>query len=129
VKVVLFNAGLVGLGGFVGALGRYVLSGVVHRLFSFGTFPSGTLAVNFMGCFAIGLFAGLAESRQAIGPEFRFFALIGVLGGFTTFSTFGYETFLMIRDSEYLRAATNVGASVVIGLALVWLGYAITAGR
>jgi len=58
--------------------------------------------VNFMGCFAIGVVTGLAESRQLFGPELRTFALIGILGGFTTFSTFGSETFAMIRGEEYL---------------------------
>ena len=81
---------MVGSGGFIGALARYGLSGLVHRQVPFATFPYGTVAVNLMGCCAIGVIAGLAESRQLFGPEFRTFALIGLLGGFTTFSTFGY---------------------------------------
>ena len=82
-----------------------------------------------LGCLGIGAIAGLVESRQLFGPEFRTFALIGVLGAFTTFSTFGYETLAMIRDDEYLRAAANVGLHVILGLALVWLGYALTTPR
>lgn len=78
-----------------------------------------------MGCFAIGVVSGLAESRQLFGPELRTFALIGILGGFTTFSTFGSETFAMIRGEEYLGAAANVGVHVIVSLALVWLGYTI----
>ncbi len=91
---------MVGSGGFIGALARYALSGLVHRQVPFATFPYGTMAVNLMGCCAIGMIAGLAESRQLFGPEFRTFALIGVLGGFTTFSTFGYVSFAMLRDAE-----------------------------
>ena len=82
-----------------------------------------------LGRLLIGLIAGLAESRQLFGPEIRLFALIGVLGGFTTFSTFAYETFAMIRDDEYLRATANAGVHVILGLALVWLGYALTTSR
>ena len=128
-KAALLNAMAVGSGGFLGALSRYGLSGLVHRQMPLTTFPYGTLAVNLLGCLLIGLIAGLGESRQLFGPEVRSFALIGLLGGFTTFSTFGYETFAMIRDSEYVRAAANVGVHVGLGLALVWFGYALTTSR
>lgn len=128
-KSALIQAAAVGSGGFLGALARYGLSGWVYRQVPQTTFPHGTLVVNLVGCLAIGILAGLAESRQLFGPEIRTFALIGVLGGFTTFSTFGYETFALIRDDEYLRAAANVGAHVILGLALVWLGFAITTSR
>lgn len=128
-KAALINAAVVGSGGFIGALARYGLSGLVHRQVPFATFPYGTLVVNLMGCFAIGVVAGLAEARQLFGPEFRTFALIGILGGFTTFSTFGYETFGMLRDAEYLQGAANVGVHVMLGLALVWLGYAMSTLR
>ncbi len=128
-KAALVNAVVVGSGGFLGALARYGLSGLVHRHAPLTTFPYGTLVVNLLGCLVIGVIAGLVESRQLFGPEFRMFALIGILGGFTTFSTFGYETFGMIREDEYLRAATNVGLHVILGLALVWLGYAVTTSR
>ena len=128
-KATLINAVMVGSGGFIGALARYGLSGLVHRQVPFATFPYGTMAVNLVGCCAIGVVIGLVESRQLFGPEFRTFALIGILGGFTTFSTFGYETFAMIRDAEYLRAAANVGGQVILGLALVWLGYTLATVR
>ena len=128
-KTALINAVAVGSGGFIGALARYGLSGLVHRQVPLTTFPYGTLVVNLLGCLVIGVAAGLAESRQLFGPEFRTFALIGVLGGFTTYSTFSYETFAMIRDDEYLRAAANVGVHVILGLALVWVGYAMTTSR
>jgi len=119
------HAAVIGAGGLIGALARYGLSGLVHRLMPATTFPYGTLVVNLTGCLLIGLVAGLAEARQVFGSEFRTFALIGVLGAFTTFSTFGYETFAMIRDHQYLPAAVNVGTHVAVGLALVWLGYAL----
>jgi len=128
-KATLINATLVGSGGFLGALARYGISGLVHRQVPLTTFPHGTLVVNLIGCFAIGALAGFTESRQFFGPEYRTFAFIGLLGGFTTFSTFGYESFAMIRDAEYFRALSNVGLHVIAGLALVWLGYAITTWR
>lgn len=128
-KAAFINAMVVGSGGFLGALARYGLGGLVHRRLPLGTFPFGTLAVNLLGCFGIGVIAGLVESRMVFGPDFRRFALIGILGGFTTFSTFGYETFAMIRDGQYIRAAANAGSHVVLGLVLVWLGYAATTSR
>ena len=114
-KLALINAAMVGSGGFLGALARYGLGGLVQRQVPGTTFPYGTLVVNLLGCLLIGLFAGLAESRQLLTPELRLFGLVGVLGGFTTFSTFGHETFTMVRDGLYLSAATNVGLQVVLG--------------
>jgi fluoride exporter len=125
-KVALIQAGFVGLGGFLGALGRYGLSGWVQRQFPLAGFPYGTLAVNLLGCLLIGMMASLMESRGLFSPEFRLFALIGVLGGFTTFSTLGYETFAMLRDAEYFRATANVTLHVAAGLTLVWVGYVAT---
>jgi len=128
-KTALMNALIVGSGGFLGALARYGLSGLVQRHMPLTTFPYGTLAVNLLGCLLIGAIVGLAESRQLFGPELRTFVLIGILGAFTTFSTFGFETFSMLRDHGYLRAVANVGVHVVLGLALVWLGHALTTSR
>ena len=83
---------LVGFGGFVGAVLRYGISGWVQRWTGSVNFPYGTLAVNLLGCLVIGLLAGLAEDRGLFTPEARLFLFIGVLGAFTTFSTFGIET-------------------------------------
>jgi len=116
---------LVGAGGFLGSILRYAASGLVHRQLPFATFPFGTLVVNVLGCLLIGVFTGLAESRQLFGPQLRMFVLVGVLGGFTTFSTFGYEVFALARDGEHLRAVANALAHLGAGLASVWLGHAL----
>jgi len=126
VKVALIHASVVGVGGFLGALARHGLGGLVHRIPGTSGFPYGTLVVNLFGCLLIGVLAGLMEGRQMFAPEFRLFALVGILGGFTTFSTFGYESFMLLRDAEYLRVVGNVGLHVIGGLLLVWLGYAVT---
>ena len=128
-KPVLAHAILVGAGGFVGTLLRYGVGGLVQRQLPLATFPYGTLAVNLLGCLLIGALAGLIDYRQVFSPEARAFALIGLLGGFTTYSTFGYETFAMLRDAEHLRAAANVSLHVILGLGCVWLGYALTGAR
>lgn len=113
---------LIGIGGAVGATGRYLLQGVVYQ-FSGESFPYGTLAVNVLGCFLIGLVMELTEGRFWIDAQLRLFITVGIIGGFTTFSTFGYETFALLRDGEFLRATVNVIGSVIAGLAAVWLGF------
>jgi CrcB protein len=124
-KVALVNAALVGAGGFIGAIFRYGLSGVVQRSASLAAFPYGTLVVNMLGCLLIGITVGAIDSRQLVHPELRSFVLVGLLGGFTTYSTFGLETFALLRDADFLRAAGNVLIHVVLGLALVWIGYSL----
>jgi CrcB protein len=118
----MLNILIVGIGGFIGSVFRYLLGGWVHQLSSNAWFPLGTLTVNLLGCFLIGFFGGLSESRQALNPEVRLFLLIGVLGGFTTFSSFGYETFTLARDKEFLAAALNACLQLSFGLGGVWLG-------
>lgn len=120
------NILLVGLGGSLGAIARYALGGWVHKVLDSPWFPYGTLVVNVVGCFLIGFLAGLAETRQVFGAEVRLFLFIGLLGGFTTFSTFGYETFSLARDGQFVAAGLNACLQVVSGLAAVWLGHAIT---
>jgi CrcB protein len=120
---------LVGAGGFLGSILRYSLSGLVYRMVPGAAFPYGTLAVNIVGCLAIGSLAGIAESRGVIGPELRLFLFIGVLGGFTTFSTFGYETFELARDGEMIGVLANVLLHVIAGLGAAWLGHALTTGQ
>jgi CrcB protein len=86
--------------------------------------PFGTLAVNVIGCLLIGLLGGLAETREIMHPNARMFVMVGILGGFTTFSTFGYETFALGRDGQSLMALANIGMQIVFGLVAVWAGYA-----
>jgi CrcB protein len=119
------NLLLVGVGGFIGSIGRYVLAGAIHQVLHSATFPYGTMVVNILGCFVIGCLNGLAETRQMLSPELRLFLLIGVLGGFTTFSTFGYETMALLRDSQIGAALANVLVQVTVGLLCVWLGYSL----
>lgn len=113
---------LVGVGSLFGGVFRYGLSIWVHRLLDNPWFPYGTLAVNALGCLAIGFLSGLAEARAAFTPEARLFLFVGVLGGFTTFSSFALETFSLARDTQSLAALVNIGLQLVLGLLAVWLG-------
>lgn len=124
-KAILINAALVGTGGFLGAIFRFSLSGFVQRSAGVAAFPYGTLVVNLVGCLLIGLTVGMMDARQLVHPEFRSFVLVGLLGGFTTYSTFGLETFSLLRDADYLRAFTSIAMHLVAGLLLVWIGYAL----
>lgn len=119
------NLLLVGVGGFIGSIGRYVLAGAIHQVLHSAAFPYGTMVVNIVGCFVIGFLNGLAETRQMLSPELRLFLLIGLLGGFTTFSTFGYETMALLRASQIGAALANVLVQVTVGLLCVWLGYSL----
>jgi len=114
----------VGLGGFVGAVARYVVSGWVHRFAGVG-FPWGTLTVNLAGCLALGALMGLVEARVAIAPAWRVFLGLGVLGSFTTFSSFGYETVELIRGGESGLALANAAGSLVLGALAVIAGAAL----
>lgn len=109
-------------GGAFGSLLRYLLQGWGQALTN-GTFPLGTLLVNVLGCFAIGFLNFAFTGPWPIRAEYRIGLLVGVLGGFTTFSAFGWETFSMVNDGEGLRATMNLLLSVALGLAAVWVGY------
>jgi fluoride exporter len=112
----------VGAGGFIGSVLRYWVSGVIQQSANNPSFPFGTLAVNLIGCLVIGFLAQLAEMRGVFTPEARAFVFVGILGGFTTFSTFGNETMNFLRDGEGFSAFLNVGGHIFIGLAAIWLG-------
>jgi CrcB protein len=114
---------LIGTGGFIGSIFRYLISGSVQAASQSIAFPYGTLAVNVIGCFLIGFLSELAESRSLFSPETRAFLIVGILGGFTTFSAFGNETLNLLRDGERALAAINVIAQILLGLGAVWLGY------
>jgi CrcB protein len=118
------NVVLVFVGGGIGAAARYLVSGLVHRLAG-PAFPYGTLAVNIFGCFAIGFLASMVEERFLINSSARTFLGIGVLGGFTTFSTFSFETLQLVRDANFLPALLNISLSVVGGLSAAWAGMAL----
>ncbi len=117
----MFRNILVIIGGGIGALFRYQLSGWIYKLLG-AEFPYGTLAVNLIGCFVIGLFLTIAEDRFLISPSFRIFFAVGVLGGFTTFSTFSFETVELLKGGAVAMGLLNAIVSVVFGLAAAWVG-------
>jgi CrcB protein len=112
----------VGFGGFCGSVLRYFLSGLVHEWTGRDDFPVGTIAVNVLGCFVMGVVSFIVEVRGAFSPEVRAFIIVGILGGFTTFSAFGNETLNLCREGESFLALVNVLAQVLLGLGAVWLG-------
>ena len=114
----------IGLAGFAGTLMRYWLSEWTARRFG-ETFPTGTLVVNVIGCFLAGLFFSLMFDRYLVSPTVRTVILIGLLGGFTTFSSFGLQTFTLLRDGEMGLALFNIAISNVGGLLMVWVGYSL----
>ena len=120
------NILLVGFGGFIGSVLRYLASGYVQQSTKSIDFPFGTLAVNVIGCFIIGFLAQLAEDRGVFTSQSRLFVFTGFLGGFTTFSSFGNETLNLARDSQMMNAFANVGANVIVGLFAVWLGRTVS---
>jgi CrcB protein len=113
---------LIGIAGLVGTLLRYWVSGVVAQKYG-ERFPWGTMAVNLVGCFLAGAVFYLAEERSLLSPTLRTIIMVGLLGGFTTFSSYGLQTFTLLRDGEFGLATINVAVSNVLGLLLVWAGY------
>jgi CrcB protein len=113
---------LVGLGGFVGSILRYWLSGLAQNAAAGSVFPIGTLVVNVIGCVAIGALSELAEARGFMSPETRALLIVGLLGGFTTFSAFANETMNALRDGALAVALTNIVLSLAACLAAVWGG-------
>jgi fluoride exporter len=114
---------LIGLGGAIGSVSRYVVSGLDYK-YSFGVFPISTLVINLARALAIGFLWGLFEV-VAVSSHIRMFIFIGILGGFTTFSTFALENFNLLRDGERMIALVNMLLSNVFGVLLVYVGYAI----
>lgn len=119
------NIALVGIGGGLGAILRYIVSGLVQPIGSTTSFPLGTLVVNVSGCFLIGFLSQLVEHRGLFAPETRNFVFVGVLGGFTTFSAFGNETINLMRQSETTLAGVNVLLQFGLCLSAVWIGRAV----
>ncbi len=117
-----FKLLFIGLGGAIGTMLRYGISGLIYRA-SDSVFPWGTLGVNLIGSFIAG-FLWEGFERAAVSPNIRIFTFIGILGGFTTFSSYNLENFNLLRDGEIRLALSNVLISNLLGIALVFIGYA-----
>ena len=113
-------------GGAIGTLARYGVSGFSHRVFS-SIFPWGTLMVNLIGSFVIGLLWGISEQTN-FSPNIRAFIFIGILGGFTTFSSYSLETLNLFRDGEVKMGIINILANNILGLVLVFAGFILSKG-
>lgn len=113
---------VIGVGGAIGAVMRYLLSGYVQHLTKSIGFPYGTLFVNVFGCFIIGMLFYLSSAHAVFSSQSRSLIFIGILGSFTTFSTFGNETMNLFKESENLLASANIVAHIALGLGAVWLG-------
>lgn len=120
---------LVALGGAMGSVARFKLSGwILHHTIDW-RFPAGTFAVNVLGCLVAGVLAGFAEKHDWFAPDTRILLFTGILGGFTTFSAFGLETMFLLKRGEFLVAAANVAVSVAAGLVALWLGLGVASLR
>ena len=114
---------IVGLGGFIGSIVRYRLGGMILHYSASWRFPLSTFSINVIGCLAIGALAALVEHRDWFSPEARLFLFTGLLGGFTTFSAFGYEGIFLLRRGEVVLALAYAALSVICGFAAVWLSF------
>lgn len=116
---------IVFLGAGIGGVLRFLMSPAIQRSFNGWEFPIGTFSVNMIGCLVIGFLGQLAESKGLLQGDTRLFLFVGVLGGYTTFSSFGYESFQLMRDGEFLYAAANAVLQVLLGLVCVWIGWVL----
>jgi fluoride exporter len=116
----------IGIGSALGGIGRYWCSGVAARLIG-ETFPWGTLIVNVVGSFVIGFFGALCgpDGRMFVGTTARQFVMVGICGGYTTFSSFSLQTLALMNDGEWLQAGANIALSVVLCLLAVWAGQSV----
>ncbi|NPA92159.1 MAG: fluoride efflux transporter CrcB [Chloroflexi bacterium] len=117
----------IGVGGFLGAIMRYLVSGWVQDWSRSVSFPYGTVAVNLLGAFLLGFLAYLGEQYRVFSPEARALVLVGFLGAFTTFSTFEWETFNLFHDGETLAGVLYAGGQVFLGFLAVWMGRVLAA--
>lgn len=117
---------LVAAGGAFGSAARYLMSGWALQLAINWRFPLGTFLVNVTGCLVAGLLAGLVARHDLFSADVRILLFAGVLGGFTTFSAFGLETFALVRKGELMVAGGYVAASVIVGLLAVFVGFLLT---
>jgi CrcB protein len=120
---------LIALGGALGTLARYGTHVLARTVGERADFPVATLTVNLVGCFAIGLLQGLLLERWPVREEYRLMVVVGFLGGFTTFSTFGWDAAEFLHDRRFVRGMVYVVASNVVGIALVFAGYGVSRWR
>ncbi len=122
----MFNTLLVGLGGFAGSILRFAVNTLAQKIWPHPFFPYGTLTVNIAGCLLIGLLGGLFETRQMVPAELRLLLIAGFLGGFTTFSSFGYELFSLARAGQFIPALIHAVLHLTLGFSAVWLGFILS---
>ncbi|MBV7335765.1 fluoride efflux transporter CrcB [Chloroflexi bacterium TSY] len=116
------NLILVGVGGFAGAVTRYLVGSFAQHLLTVGHLPIGTMTVNVIGCFLIGVLSQLGENHNIFTPQARLLIFVGFLGSFTTFSTFGNETVSLLQETKHLSAFLHVSLHIIVGFGAVWLG-------
>ncbi|MFN1835489.1 fluoride efflux transporter CrcB [Balneola sp. MJW-20] len=122
-SVSIWSVIAVGSGGFLGAVSRYLISALTTPSWNMHSLPYGTITANLLGCFLIGLLAGVFQFKEWMNPDLRLFVFVGILGGFTTFSTFSSESFLLWKAGEIGLATWNLIIQIAGGLILVWSGY------
>jgi CrcB protein len=121
----LKNLLIIGTGGFIGSIARYLVSHL-NLTVSFHSIPVGTLLVNVAGSLLIGILTGIAEKSMILGPEWRLFLMVGLCGGFTTFSTFAGENLMLMHNGQLLVVFLYTGLSIFLGFLAVYLGYILT---
>ncbi len=115
---------LIGTGGFLGSISRFLASRLVQNSFP-SSFPYGTFLVNILGCFLIGLIYGVSEKGALLNPGWKMFLAVGFCGGFTTFSTFANENLLMLRDGDFFHFSIYTGLSIFLGITATFIGVMI----
>jgi CrcB protein len=115
---------IVGIGGFAGSVSRYLIQSVVVNRF-ITIFPIGTFSINLIGSLAIGIVFGLSERYEWMNPEWRLFLAVGFMGSFTTFSTFAFDNLQMIKDGNIAQLLWYSGLSLILGVALAWIGFSL----
>jgi len=121
----LKNLLIIGSGGFIGSIARYLVS-QLNLTVTFHSVPVGTLAVNVIGSFLIGFLTCIAEKSMILSPEWRLFLMVGLCGGFTTFSTFTGENLMLAHNGQLLTVLLYTGLSIFLGFLAVYLGYVLT---
>ncbi|MDF1560544.1 MAG: fluoride efflux transporter CrcB [Bacteroidales bacterium] len=121
----LKNLLIIGSGGFLGSVARYLVS-QLNLTVNFHSIPAGTLLVNITGCLVIGFLTGIAEKSLILTPEWRLFLMVGLCGGFTTFSAFANENLMLIHNGQMMAVLLYTGLSIFLGFVAVYLGYTLT---